>query len=197
MSVEMKIFGATTGEWMHELETLAKAMLPSLTKPQSFEEISLDELKDIVDRRFAREGFSVEFAPLDAMADEIHQAQQDELREAFQASEEPLTAAQAEEVPQPKRRRRGTKPRLEQEAAVEALKGNGSEPPMPHSPPAEDDKKFVLETLTGLFADDALKAKVKNFSAKMSALNDGSLLPDIDVEKFREIRVLLTREFSA
>jgi hypothetical protein len=141
-------------------------------------------------------------ADLNAMIDTLRAAGFDVINATQKPLSLPESAAAAEE-PAKGKKSKGRPPLVDTETAQKRLKGNGDGADIPGSPPQQEsdpetDRQHVLAVLSKLFNNPGHKAKVTEFSAKMSQEHGGgeklSMLP---TDKFPAIRTEMEKTFGA
>jgi hypothetical protein len=114
-----------------------------------------------------------------------------------------LAESAAAEEPAKGKKSKGRPPLVDTETAQKRLKGNGAGVDAPDGPPEQEsdpetDRQHVLAVLSKLFNDPGHKAKVTEFSAKMSQEHgDGEKLSMLPTDKFPAIRAEMEKTFGA
>jgi hypothetical protein len=195
--IKLEIFGETVEAFNSELNMLTTIIRPvtdagltdvTVTLPSVIEGASLEELRQLITRRFETEGYEVKIAVRGEEPDE---------------EPEPPT-------PPTKKKKGGRPPLVDAETAAKTLKSNGADhEPASHlkvvetvedldpEPDPDADKAFVIDVLSKVFKDPKTKPLVTAFASRMTKTYGGELMTDIAAEHFPAIRPLMEKEFDA
>ncbi len=201
--IKLELFGETIEQFTAELKALAELIRPVVNADPligvnvsvgAVENASLDQLRELVVRRFDAEGYEVTFS----------------LRDPAPAAEQGPAPETASPVAPPRRRKGGRPPLVDAETAAKTLKGGNGADPHPEPEPEADfeqpdanarsdpqaDRAFVMKTLSAFFKDPATKDRVTAFTTRMASANDGVKVSELPIERFPLVRKEMEAEFG-
>lgn len=176
MAFRFEITANSVEEIDAQLKALAEIIRPAMNQNPSpvevalsLDTLSLEEVLDLVRKRFDPEGYEVTIVD----------------RSDGEKLPAPPAAAEG---------KKGRPGRLNREAAKRELSGAAKGDGADDSP---NDKKAVLDRLSVMFDDPKLKAKAVAFTNTVSKANKGVRVSNLPPEKFPEILKQMEVEFGA